>query len=82
LLYERVFENDITKELQIYGLDGDDVFQVTGKVSKGLLVRLIGGDGKDEFIDESKVTGLKRKTKIYDNEYEESKLSLSKDKPR
>ena len=79
LLYERVFENEITKELEIYGLDGDDQFKVTGQVGKGPLVRLIGGKGIDDFTDDSKVAGLKRKTKVYDNEEEDAKFSLGKE---
>lgn len=71
LLYERTFENKITKELRIYGLDGDDLFQVVGKVRSSPLVRLIGGNGKDTFIDESKVLGINKKTKIYDDNEEE-----------
>ncbi len=77
LLYERTFENKITKELRIYGLDGDDRFQVTGTVSRSPLIRLIGGNGKDHFVDESKVSGLKRKTKVYDDDEEEVLMDVS-----
>ena len=79
LLYERTFENKITEELRIYGLDGDDRFQVSGEVSKGLLVRLIGGNGVDYFMDESKVSGIKRKTKVYDDDDEEGTVNGSKE---
>lgn len=77
LLYERIFDHQVTKELRIFGLDGKDEFRVAGKVKSGLLVRLIGGDGMDTFIDESKVSGLKRKTKIYDDEDEKTVLKGS-----
>jgi len=70
LLYDRTFENKITKELRIYGLDDDDRFEVKGKAGKSPLIRLIGGNGEDTFIDESKVSGFKRKTKIYDDDEE------------
>jgi len=79
ILYERVFENNITKEIHIYGLDGDDIFHLTGEVNNSPLIRLIGGNGVDEFMDQSNVAGLKRKTKIYDDELEEVKLDLSKE---
>lgn len=79
LLYEHTFENDITKELRIYGLDGNDRFQVNGKVGKSPLVRLIGGNGKDWFMDDSSVSGFKRKTKIYDDDEEEYVLQPSRE---
>jgi hypothetical protein len=56
-IYQKIFDNCITKELRIYLLDGDDLTAVKGDVSSGLLLRVIGGDGKDEFIDSSIVRG-------------------------
>jgi len=79
LLYDRTFENKITKELRIYGLDDDDRFEVKGKAGKSPLIRLIGGNGEDTFIDESKVSGFKRKTKIYDDDEEESNIEGTKE---
>ncbi|MEM1121045.1 MAG: metallophosphoesterase [Bacteroidota bacterium] len=76
LLYERILENQVTKEVRIYGLDGDDRFEVSGKVRKSPLLRLIGGNGKDSFVDNSKVTGLRNKTKVYDDDQEEITLDL------
>ena len=67
LLYDRTFENDVTKEIDVYGQDGDDEFRVTGSVSSGPIVRLIGGLGEDTFVDESRVGGLGKRTRIYDN---------------
>jgi hypothetical protein len=65
LLYERTFLAGETKEVSVFGKDDDDVFKVYGSTGKGPLVRLIGGDGQDEFYDESKVGGGK-KTVVYD----------------
>jgi len=79
LVYERVFKNSITKELRIFGLDGDDKFEVTGQVGNSPLVRLIGGNGMDTFSDESKVNGFKRKTKVYDDEEEENRINGNKE---
>lgn len=67
LLYERLFYTKETKEVLLYGLDEEDVFKVTGDVNKGIKVRLIGGLGEDVFIDSSRVVGLSKKTKVYDN---------------
>lgn len=51
-LYERKFDPEDTREIRIYGLEGDDRFVVTGKKSK-IKVRLIGGPGKDQFANKS-----------------------------
>lgn len=67
LIYERTFETAVTKEIQLYGLDGNDSFEVVGDVKKSTLVRLIGGHGSDFFKDKSHVKKGKRKTKIYDD---------------
>lgn len=54
LLYDREFIKNQTKELRIYGFGGDDLFHFTGNSSRGTLVRIIGGEGKDEVKNESK----------------------------
>ncbi|MEA5403709.1 BamA/TamA family outer membrane protein [Arcicella sp. DC2W] len=66
VLYERTFEPKITKEIRIWGLDGEDNFQILGKANRGIKVRLIGGKGKDIFSDSSEVAGFGKKTLIYD----------------
>ncbi|MGG8496630.1 metallophosphoesterase [Tenacibaculum sp. TC6] len=65
-IYNRVFSLKETKEIQIYGLNGDDRFTITGKVKNGILLRLIGGQDYDVYTDESSVSGWSKKTKIYD----------------
>ena len=78
LMYERTFFREETKEVRLYGLDGDDLFEVTGEAKKGIVVRIIGGLGMDEIRDESAVSGLARKTKIYDTK-EGNTLKLGKE---
>ena len=65
--FERTFTSDVTNEIDIYGIGDKDIFTVKGKVDKSILVRLIGGQGKDTFIDESFVKQGKAKTLIYDD---------------
>lgn len=65
--YQRVFDNNITKAINIYGNGDDDEFLVSGDVSKGIKVRLIGGMGKDLFVDSAGIKGLGRKTIVYDD---------------
>ena len=75
--YHKVFDNNITDEIRIYTLDGDDKVIVLGKTDCSPLVRVIGGEGKDELIDSSNVTGYfllftpipdeENKTEFYDS---------------
>ncbi|MDN5203902.1 BamA/TamA family outer membrane protein [Fulvivirgaceae bacterium BMA10] len=65
-MYERTFKTDETKEIRLYGLNGDDQFQISGDVKKGIKVRVIGGEGDDLIEDNSKVSNGGKKTWIYD----------------
>jgi calcineurin-like phosphoesterase family protein len=65
-LYYREFKYAETKEIRLYGLKGEDVFEIEGSGKKGIKVRIIGGKGNDSIIDESKVCGLGKKTIVYD----------------
>lgn len=67
IVYQRLFYTKETKEIRLFGLNGKDKFDITGKVKKGPLIRIIGGLDEDEFEDESKVSGFSKKTKIYDS---------------
>src|SRR5206468_10770236 len=51
-VYERVFDPQVTKEIRLYGLEGDDQFVVDGS-STPIRIRIIGGPGKDQFINNS-----------------------------
>jgi hypothetical protein len=73
-IYTRIFDNDVTDEIRIFGLDGDDEFVVEGKVRRSPIVRLIGGIDDDKFKDESKVAGLTRKTIIHDDLMQDNKV--------
>jgi len=87
-LYSREFKYDETKEIRLYGLKGKDAFIVNGTGKKGIKVRIIGGKGNDSIIDKSKVSGLGKKTIIYDRKDKdniiiksnETRLQLSKKK--
>jgi Calcineurin-like phosphoesterase len=49
LLYDRVFDARVTKEIRLYGLNDDDYFQVDENVSSRIKLRIIGGRGYDTF---------------------------------
>lgn len=47
-MYERKFDPLLTKEIRLYGFDGDDQFTVNGTNDK-IKIRMIGGGGQDAF---------------------------------
>ncbi|MCJ8165477.1 hypothetical protein MKJ04_11545 [Pontibacter sp. E15-1] len=65
-IYSRAFFTNETKEIRIYGRDGEDEFVITGDVDKSIVVRIIGGGDEDEIVDNSSVRGPKKYTVIYD----------------
>lgn len=67
VIYERIFLRSETNEIRLYGLGGNDVFNIDGSAHKGILVRVVGGNGEDRISDSSSVDGLTHKTKIYDD---------------
>lgn len=67
LLFERTFLKKETDEIRIYGLGGEDKFEIKGDAKKSILVRIMPGKDEDTVIDKSKVSGLGKKTKLYTN---------------
>jgi len=63
--YSRTFNNKETKELRLYGLAGNDKYNIDGEVKKTIRVRIIGGIEKDSITDNSSAPG--HKTIVYDN---------------
>jgi hypothetical protein len=53
--YSRSFKTSETKEIRIYGLSGKDTFKIEGDVARGINIRIIGGDQKDTYIENSTV---------------------------
>jgi hypothetical protein len=53
VFYNRIFLPEETDEIRLYGLDGADVFNVQGNSDKSIMVRIIGGPGKDKISDTS-----------------------------
>lgn len=65
-LFRRIFNPDETKEIRLFGLDGNDQFVIHGEAQAGTLVRAIGGPGEDRFEDTSTVHGSRKLTRFYD----------------
>lgn len=83
--YTRLFDRKETKEIRLYGLAGNDVYEVEGEAQEAIPVRIIGGTDRDSITDRSKVRGAEKKTIIYDDHNNaitssgETKLNLSDD---
>ena len=77
LVFERDFNRNESKEIVLFGLEGDDKFLLTGEVKKGVLIRIVGGEGNDSIIDNSKVRGWAKRTKYYDSKKEQNHLFYS-----
>ncbi len=63
-IYERKFVGSETREIRLYGLKGDDNFNLHGSENGKLKIRIIGGNGEDAF--EIKTATAGNKTMIYD----------------
>ncbi|RMA58936.1 outer membrane protein assembly factor [Ulvibacter antarcticus] len=68
-LFDRTFDSKKTEEIWLYGLDDKDVFEVKGKPDKPILIRIVGGLGKDTYKIEKG-----RKIKVYDNRGQKNKV--------
>lgn len=50
LYYSRNFSSKETNEIRIYGLDGEDVFEIK-KINTPISIRIIGGPQQDQYIN-------------------------------
>jgi len=87
IIYDRTFYPRETKEIRLYGMDGNDQFKIFGKAEKGIKIRIIGGDDNDDVVeDNSYVSGLNKLTRVYDQKDDisidagkETRIKLKKD---
>lgn len=70
IFFERTFDREATKELWIYGLNDDDIFEVSGEGDREIMVRLIGGHGDDVFQINNR-----KKLKVYDWKHEKAEFT-------
>ena len=67
-VYSRTLFANETETIKLYGLKGDDIFDVKGSAAKGSYVYIYGGGGADEVTDKSQVEGWRKKTVVIDDE--------------
>lgn len=65
-VYERQFNSNETREVRLFGFDGDDTFIFSGEPSGKIKIRVIGGEGKDQIIDTSAKSVSPKKILVYD----------------
>lgn len=75
IYYHRTFDPKETKEIRLFGLLENDVFDIKGESEKSILVRVISGGGTDQIVDHSKVKGGNKLTLIYEKDID-TKLNL------
>ena len=51
--HERTYNSNETKEIWIYTLDDDDIFEVTGNGDQYIKLRLVGGQNNDKYTIEN-----------------------------
>lgn len=51
--YDRLFHPEETKEIRLFGLGGEDVFEMRGEAKGSIRVRVIGGNGLDSLSNQS-----------------------------
>lgn len=78
-VYQRTVYTKETNEVVLYGNGGNDLFRLDGHSDDGVLVRIIGGDGRDSVVDYSSVSGYGKFTKVYDLRNETGILSTSEE---
>lgn len=49
IMYNRVFDPSVTKEIRLFGLHDDDVFEIDEQAASRIKIRIIGGKGYDTF---------------------------------
>jgi hypothetical protein len=49
VMYDRIFDFPITKEVRLYGLNDDDLFEIDSTAKSRIKIRVIGGKGNDTF---------------------------------
>ena len=57
--FERVFFPNETREIRIYLHGGDDLTRIRGTGNSPIDIRLIGGGGRDEFVNSSAARGIR-----------------------
>lgn len=75
IIYNRTFDPAVTKEIRLYGMNGKDIFSISGTEKSSIKLRMIGGKGNDEY--NIKDNTQRSRNIIYDLNSEENKLPVN-----
>lgn len=71
-IFRHTYSSEETKEIWLYGMAGEDVFRVTGSGDAPVILRVLGGPGKDIYDFQNK-----KKVKLYDFKHEDNEIIQS-----
>lgn len=57
-LYSRTFKPNETQEVRLYGLGGEDIFEIAGSAKSKIRIRIIGGEDEDQINKTSKGSNI------------------------
>ncbi|MDC8099729.1 metallophosphoesterase [Chryseobacterium rhizosphaerae] len=72
LVFQREYPKGETKEIWVYGLDDNDVFDISGAESTGIKVRIVGGQNHDVYNVQNG-----RNIKLYDFKSQNNTYNLT-----
>ncbi|MDQ6756020.1 MAG: metallophosphoesterase [Bacteroidota bacterium] len=72
IIYNRSFHPSVTKEIRLYGLNGNDKFEIAENTNSKIKVRMIGGKGNDTFNIKGNVRNYVYDLKNTDSTYEKN----------
>jgi len=75
VLYNRTFYSANTKEIRIWGQGDNDSISISGDARKTIKLRVIGGGGADQFVNNAR--SARSKTIYYDYEPEHNTINSS-----
>lgn len=58
IMYDRIFDQSVTHEIRLFGLNDDDLFNIEENASSKIKIRIIGGKGNDTFDIKGSVENL------------------------
>lgn len=69
LLFDRTYYAHETDRINLYGLNGNDKFIITGSVKPKMKIFIWGGAGEDEYVVENKKSRVGKGIHINDSQY-------------
>ena len=84
VMYNRVFDPSVTREIRLFGLNDNDYFEINENTNSKIKIRIIGGKGNDTFNIRGNVRNILYDMKAEGNHItaaSHSKNRFSKDPP-